>query len=81
MGAWDHFYPDSAFDRNASTHYVNLPHWLQISHDEVSKLQLPQGPDEQHASWRWLGLNEAAIDPSVHPYVQIYAQWVATRRI
>lgn len=80
MGAWDHFYPDSAFDANASTHYVNLPHWLEVSQEEVTNLQLPQGPHEQHVSWRWFKLDEAAIESSVHPYVQIYAQWVAARR-
>lgn len=80
MGAWDHFYPDSAFDPNVSTHYVNLPHWLEVSSEEVSSLQLPQGPKEQHASWQWLPLDEVAIDRSVHPYVHIYAQWVIARQ-
>ena len=36
MGAWDHFYPDSAFSASASTYYVNLPHWLLLSWDEVA---------------------------------------------
>ena len=26
LGAWDHFYPDSAFSPAVSTHYVNLAH-------------------------------------------------------
>ena len=38
MGAWDHFYPDSAFSASASTHYVNLPHWLPLTWDEVAQL-------------------------------------------
>ena len=36
MGAWDHFYPDSAFDPGVSTHYVNLPHWLDLSAEEAA---------------------------------------------
>lgn len=74
MGAWDHFYPDSAFDLEVCTHYVNLPHWLALSTDEATTLTLPQGPDKQHARWQWLPLEQAARDESVHPYVQIYAQ-------
>ena len=28
MGAWDDFYPDSAFSVSASTYYVNLPTFM-----------------------------------------------------
>jgi colanic acid biosynthesis protein WcaH len=73
MGAWDHFYPDSAFDPTVSTHYVNLPHWLQLSNNETASLQLPQGPNEQHARWQWLPLEQAALDDRV--------QWVTSTRI
>lgn len=31
MGVWDHFYEDSAFSSEVSTHYVNLPHVLRLS--------------------------------------------------
>ena len=74
MGAWDHFYPDSAFSPSVSTHYVNLPHWLALSWVEVAQLKLPVG--EQHSVWQWLALEEAASHPQVHPYVQPYAAWV-----
>ena len=77
MGAWDHCYPDSAFDPAVSTHYVNLPHWLPLSQAEADALtQLPQGPDQQHARWQWLPLDQAAQHESVHPYVRVYAQWL-----
>ncbi|MBC7619497.1 MAG: hypothetical protein H7293_11025 [Candidatus Saccharibacteria bacterium] len=75
MGAWDHFYSDSAFDPNVSTHYVNLPHGLLISPEEQVLLQLPAGRLEQHARWQWLGRTLAVTDESVHPYARIYAQW------
>ncbi len=76
MGAWDHFYPDSAFDPAVSTHYVNLPLWLVLTPDEEKHLQLPQGAGEQHARWQWLALEQAASDKAVHAYVRVYAQWV-----
>lgn len=80
MGAWDHFYPDSAFDPKVSTHYVNLPLWLILTRDEEKHLRLPQGDGEQHASWQWLALDQAATDGSVHDYVRVYAKWVTQHR-
>ncbi len=77
MGAWDHFYPDSAFSASVTTHYVNLPHWLALSWAEVAQLGLPVG--EQHSAWQWLALQEAASHPQVHPYVQPYAAWVLSK--
>jgi len=75
MGAWDHFYPDSAFTPEVSTHYVNLPLWLKLTPDEMANLQLPQGPGHQHAEWQWMDLAQAECDAGVHPYVQAYARW------
>lgn len=80
MGAWDHFYPDSAFDPRVSTHYVNLPLWLALTRDEEQDIALPQGPGEQHAKWQWLALDQAASDASVHDYVRVYARWVTQQR-
>jgi colanic acid biosynthesis protein WcaH len=74
MGAWDHFYPDSALGPSASTHYVNLPYWLPLSWAEMALLKLPVG--EQHSDWQWLPLVEAAQHLLVHAYVRPYAAWV-----
>jgi len=74
MGAWDHFYPDSAFSPSVSTHYVNLPHWLALSWEEIALLRLPQG--EQHSKWQWLALVDAIQATDVHAYVRPYAAWV-----
>jgi colanic acid biosynthesis protein WcaH len=79
MGAWDHFYQDSAFSAGVSTHYVNLPHWLKISDDEKGLLQLPQGPNDQHSLWRWFTPADIDNDETVHPYARSYAQWVFTK--
>lgn len=80
MGAWDHFYPDSAFDPNISTHYVNLPHALLLDDAEIRALRLPAGAQAQHDEWRWLAFGNATRDEGVHPYVRIYAHWLSERR-
>jgi colanic acid biosynthesis protein WcaH len=72
MGVWDHFYEDSAFSTEVSTHYVNLPHVLQLEH----MFRLNVLPLDQHISWRWQDVHAAAVAHDVHPYVQTYAQWV-----
>jgi len=30
MGMWDHFYNNSAFDHDISTHYANLPYYAEF---------------------------------------------------
>ena len=70
LGAWDHFYADSAFDANTSTHYVNLPHAVHLSVDEAQTLKLPIGNGSQHLEWRWMLVTEAQNDERVHAYVR-----------
>jgi colanic acid biosynthesis protein WcaH len=72
MGVWDHFYDDSAFSAEVSTHYVNLPHVLRLPH----ALDINALPSDQHSAWRWQDVQAAAVDEDVHPYVRVYAQWV-----
>lgn len=71
VGVWDHFYNDSAFDAHVSTHYVNLAYWLPMSADAVSGLRLPVGIEAQHAAWKWIPLDLAAEDESVHENVRV----------
>lgn len=70
LGAWDHFYPDSAFDSGISTHYVNLPHALYLTRDEAQAVQPPSGPGLQHQSWMWMPVALASTDERVHEYVR-----------
>lgn len=72
MGVWDHFYDDSAFNTEVTTHYVNLPHVLKLS----GSLELNALPSEQHSDWRWQDAYAAAVAEDVHPNARIYAQWV-----
>lgn len=72
MGVWDHFYEDSAYSLEVSTHYVNLPHVLQLK----QPLELDALPEDQHSGWRWQDTKDAAVADDVHPYVRVYAQWL-----
>ena len=71
LGVWDHFYADSAFDAEVSTHYVNLPYRLDLSDDETEALQSPAGDAEQHLYWRWLTIKDAIAEPLVHDNVRM----------
>lgn len=55
--------------------FLNLPHWITLSAAEVPAL--PLVADDQHSAWRWIGVDEAVLDPEVHPYVRPYAEWLA----
>lgn len=70
MGAFDHFYENSAVDEKISTHYMNLPHLCLL--DEVPALEL----DTQHKELRWHDLSAVAIHSDYHEYMNLYANWV-----
>jgi colanic acid biosynthesis protein WcaH len=76
MGTWDHFYKDSAFSEQISTHYVNLPHYCLLQPGQICDAALPVGEEEQHSEWRWTPIETAANDSTVHAYVRVYAQWL-----
>jgi colanic acid biosynthesis protein WcaH len=71
IGVWDHFYEDSAFCAEVSTHYVNLPA-LRLPH----ALDINALPSDQHSAWRSQDVQAAAVVDAVHPYVRLYVQWV-----
>lgn len=80
LGAWDHFYPDSAFSPAVSTHYVNLAYWLPVDGTEAQAIEAPSGTEHQHAAWQWMSLEKAACDQCVHPNVRVVAEFIAQRR-
>ncbi len=73
MGAWDHFYDDSAFSDSISTHYVNLPHYLHMTDSQQQQLSIEHGDELQHDSYTWLPLDEAENSAQVHKYSRAYA--------
>lgn len=74
MGVWDHFYNNSAFDQNTSTHYVNLPHYAELK----SRPQITL--DHQHGAFRWFDLTAVLNDEEIHPYMRNYAIWLLNRK-
>lgn len=70
MGVWDHFYNNSAFDQNTSTHYVNLPHYADLQAEPEITL------DDQHGEFKWFELSVVSNDEKFHPYMRNYAIWL-----
>lgn len=78
MGVWDHFYSESAFSDSISTHYVNLPHSIDLPIDSKGSVlqNAIERSDGQHGDWCWMALSEAVNHLKVHPYVQAYARFL-----
>jgi len=72
LGAWDHFYDDSAFSESVSTHYVNLPHLVFTS--DTLNFHKDELPSDQHSQWNWVNIEQVSQADVVHPYIRSYAQ-------
>jgi len=68
LGLFEHFYEDSVFSDEISTHYINAAHALMIKQDDLKSLPT----DEQHAGYRWMNLEEIKNNESVHEYTKAY---------
>jgi len=67
MGIYEHLYPDNfAGADGISTHYVVLPHQLDL--DSVVVLE----SDDQHEALRWFSVDELMVHDEVHPYTKAY---------
>jgi colanic acid biosynthesis protein WcaH len=73
MGIWDHFYSNSAVGHDISTHYVNLPHYIQFK----SKPEITL--DDQHRGIEWFDLSAVANYEKYHPYMRNYANWILNK--
>lgn len=67
FGSWDHFYSESVFGSCLSTHYVNLPHYIELK--STPKIF----GDDQHSEFHWFSLKEVVDDISHHKYMREYA--------
>jgi colanic acid biosynthesis protein WcaH len=79
LGAWDHFYDDSAFSQAVSTHYVNLAYWLRVDSREAGAIEAPAGEQHQHSAWQWLALESAMHAEQVHENVRVVAALLVKR--
>lgn len=71
LGASDHFYQDSAFEPDVSTHYVNLPYALHLTEREAQAVQPPSGQGHQHQTWVWIPVEQARTEERVHENVRM----------
>lgn len=65
LGSYEHFYDDSIFDEEISTHYIAIAYRLEVN--ELLKLPL-----EQHARYQWFSVGELLSDKFVHDYTKAY---------
>ncbi|WRV97529.1 GDP-mannose mannosyl hydrolase [Grimontia sp. NTOU-MAR1] len=66
LGFFEHFYQDSMFSENSSTHYVVLAF-------EVTLTEQPNAlPKEQHSDYRWFTLGELMASERVHNHTKQY---------
>lgn len=67
IGIFEHFYKDSIFDENISTHYISLAYLLNIKNDDLFNLPL-----NQHSEYIWLNKEEILKRNDIHQYVKHY---------
>lgn len=65
LGVYEHFYDDSMFSDDISTHYVVLGYQAEIT----LELSLPF---EQHFDYKWFSLDEVKRNPLVHQNTRAY---------
>lgn len=66
-GVFEHLYDDNfAGVEGVGTHYVVLPHCLDVSADVVL------APDDQHDALQWFPVPELLARADVHPYTKAY---------
>jgi len=70
MGVWDHFYKNSVFGNEVSTHYVNLPHCVYYGKRPEIIL------DDQHDTIEWFDLSKVAYGNDFYKYMKSYASWI-----
>ena len=73
MGMWDHFYTDSIINDDISTHYVNIPHYIELTRLPVFSA------DTQHSELSWFELSSCFNNKMIHPYTQNYIQCILNR--
>jgi colanic acid biosynthesis protein WcaH len=76
MGIWDHFYQDSAFSNDISTHYINIPYFFKLTNKIQKQVKIKFGENCQHDYFEWKHITECMIDKKIHKYAKEYAKHV-----
>lgn len=71
LGLYDHFYSDSVFGDDISTHYINAPYLIQFTEETVLDL-----PIAQHQEYRWISIDELNQDETVHEYSKVFVDCI-----
>lgn len=66
LGVYEHFYDDSVFGDDPSTHYVALAYCV------CTDLDLGQLPTPQHGEYRWFSVAEMEHDEQIHEHSRAY---------
>ena len=66
IGIFEHFYEESIFGDDISTHYVNLGYQLDL------KFDIRNIPKDQHSEYKWFTKKEILDSDDVHKYVKRY---------
>jgi len=66
LGVYEHFYKNSFYDENVSTHYIVLGY--EVNYDFSMNLL----PKVQHNTYKIVSVNALLQDTEVHPNVKLY---------
>ena len=67
IGVYDHTYYNNFRDASIGTHYLNCAYIYKATDDDISYIRL----DNQHNEYKWLSIEDAISEPSVHNHVKI----------
>ena len=70
MGVWDHFYKNSIYGDDISTHYVNIPFYINTTEKPYIKL------DSQHSDYKWKDIYTVCKSKYYHKYMRIYSKYI-----
>jgi len=68
LGVFEHFYQESVFNDQISTHYVNAAHVIHIKQNQLTALPI----DEQHNGYQWQTIENINNSSDVHKYTKAY---------
>ena len=77
LGPYDHFYTDSVFNENISTHYVAIAYILNVNSNELNNLPIAQ----QHSNYSWLTKETLLESNEVHTHTKWYLQAIDSKGI